>query len=74
MLGVTKRTLYNWKNHPEQERPSHVPDLKPVTSPSGRKFFREDEIITAISQCWGVRVTPADLRKGQGKGQALVSA
>jgi hypothetical protein len=64
ILGVTKRTLYNWnwKNHAGRSGSQQTPILRPVTSPSGRKFFREDEIITALSQCWGIEVTAEGLQ------------
>lgn len=70
MLGVTKRTLYNWKNHSDQSGGRAVPILTPVTAPNGRKFFREAEIIAALSQCWGIKVTPEALKSRQ----VLVSA
>lgn len=65
MLGVTKRTLYNWKNQTEQPGTKRVPELRPVTSPNGRKYFREDEIISVLSQCWGIEVTPDRLQNSQ---------
>jgi transposase len=70
MLGVTKRTLYNWKNQSEQSGTKHIPVLRPVTAPNGRKYYREDEIITALSQCWGIQVTPAELHNGQALANA----
>jgi hypothetical protein len=65
LLGVTKRTLYNWKSHSGQNGNKRVPILTPVIAPNGRRFFRESEIIAALSQCWGISVTPDDLRNGR---------
>lgn len=54
MLGVTKRTLYNWKNQPPSSQSKSVPVLNPVTAPNGRKYFKEEEVLRVLTQCWGV--------------------
>ena len=65
LIGVSKRTLYNW-NWKNKTGPDSVDcrfSLNAVTSPSGRKFFREDEIVALLSKSWGIEVTPESLRK-----------
>jgi transposase-like protein len=61
LLGVTKKTLYNWKSKLESSGAKQLPVLHPVTAPNGRKYFREEEIIAVLSQCWEIEVTPAAL-------------
>jgi transposase len=65
LLGVTKKTLYNWKSKPEPSGAKQLPVLHPVTAPNGRKYFREEEILAVLSQCWGIQVTPAALNNPQ---------
>lgn len=65
MLGVTKRTLNNWANNTAQNGGKHTPTLPSVISPNGRKFFREEDIISALSQCWGIDATPDSLQGSQ---------
>jgi len=57
MLGVTKRTLYNWKHLEDGQAPKRAPILNPVTAPNGRKFFREEEVLAAVSHCWGIDIS-----------------
>lgn len=61
ILGISKKTLYNWKGKAESNDSKPQTALHPVTAPNGRKYFREAEIIAVLSQCWGVEVTPATL-------------
>jgi hypothetical protein len=61
MLGVTPRTLYNWKNHSGQNNAKHIPVLHSVTAPNGRKYFREEEILKALSECWEIKVSSETL-------------
>lgn len=61
MLGISKKTLYNWKGKTEPNNPKHLAVLHPVTAPNGRKYFREKEIIAVLSQCWEIDVTPEAL-------------
>jgi transposase len=61
MLGISKKTLYNWKGKTEPNNPKHLAVLHPVTAPNGRKYFRQEEIIAVLSQCRGIDVTPEAL-------------
>jgi len=61
ILGVSKKTLYNWKGKTDPIDSKMV--LHPVTAPNGRKFFREEEIIAVLSRCWGIEITPAALNR-----------
>jgi hypothetical protein len=65
MLGVTKRTLNNWANNTAQNGGRRTPTLRSVVSPNGRKFFREEDIISALSQCWGIEASPESLRRSE---------
>jgi hypothetical protein len=61
ILGMSKKRLYNWNVDAEANGVKHSLVLHPVTAPNGRKFFREKEIITVLSQCWGIEVGPQEL-------------
>jgi hypothetical protein len=65
ILGVAKKTLYNWKSKADSNGAEDRPVLRPVTAPNGRKFFREQEIIAVLSQCWGIEVSPKTLNQVQ---------
>ena len=60
LIGVTKRTLYNWKDDPLNDAKKKF-SLSAVISPAGRKFFREEEIIILLLKSWGVKATRESL-------------
>jgi hypothetical protein len=60
---ISKKALYNSENQTNPDNAKRRFTLSAVKSPGGRKFFREDEIITLLSESWGIRVTPEALRK-----------
>ena len=63
ILGVSKKTLYNWREKAESDnsKESEV-SLRPVTALNGRVLFRENEIIAVLSSRYGIEVTPATLK------------
>ena len=65
MLGVSKRTLNNWANNTAQQGGKRTPTVRSVISPNGRKFFREEDIISALSQCWGIDVSADSLHESE---------
>ncbi len=62
ILGVTKRTLYNWRSASDPDNANHRFALTARTSLNGRKYFREEEIIKILAECWGIEVSPETLR------------
>lgn len=61
ILGITKKTLYNWTSRAKSSSEGHGPVLRTVTAPNGRKFYREEAIIAVLSQFWGVDVSHVTL-------------
>lgn len=66
ILGVSKKTLYNWRDKAESDDPkdSQV-SLRPITALNGRILFREQEIIAVLASRYGIEVTPATLRSSR---------
>ena len=65
ILGMSKKRLYSSKEKAEVNGVNHTLVLRPVTAPNGRKFFREEEIITVLSQCWGIEIGPEELNSSR---------
>lgn len=61
LLGVSTRTLSRWTTESKEGRPDHIATLRSVVTPSGKKLFREQDILTAVSQCLDMEVSVESL-------------
>ena len=69
MLGITKRTLYNWTSEAEPNGPKHLPSLRAVVAPNGKKIFKEADILAAVSHCLEIDIRPESLNDLQNLAQ-----
>jgi predicted site-specific integrase-resolvase len=59
LLGISSRTLSRWTSEREnpEDTPKHVGILRAVTAPNGKKLFREQDILKAVSECLAMEIS-----------------
>ena len=57
LLGISTRTLSRWTTERDEDKPKHVAALRSVTAPNGKKLFREEDILRAVSSCLDMEIS-----------------
>lgn len=55
-LGITSRTLYRWQSEPDS-RPEYFLDFEPITTPRGRKLYKEEDILSMATRCLKIDIS-----------------
>jgi hypothetical protein len=56
MLCISPRKLSRWTMEGGKFKPEHIPLLPCVTSPKGKKIFKQEDIRKFASACFGVDI------------------
>jgi len=70
LLGISSRTLFRWTTDGDKEKPKYASALRSVTAPSGKRLFREEDILATVSTCLGMEVSVQSLDDLPRLGQA----
>ena len=59
LLGISSRTLSRWTLDERDvgDKPKHIGILRAVIAPNGKKLFREQDILKAVSECLKMEVS-----------------
>lgn len=61
LLGISPRTLSRWTTEHDEDKPKHGATLRSATAPNGKKIFREEDILRAVSQCLDMEISVESL-------------